>query len=286
MKFGFGRPAQEIALSPLSDRDRSRAKVLVRGVYSQSGSALAGFLLIAVTPLLAEYHGLIPASAAILAVTWLVLQQRVARNYLDTLTAGLGTRRLFSRNANEEAMLDRDGLAKVVEMLADKGTERSQLAREILSIAVRDTAVLTPHLESDSPSVRRALYEELARAPSPASARALREAVLSEDPEDGALEAGLTALAAYGDDAAVDRARPLATGKPEKSKGLARAVWTYLAQVGALGEQPENHRAVLRMTLVRDGVRAAAMYRVAMELDQISGNRHRRGSGRGHAGER
>jgi hypothetical protein len=140
-------------MSPLSDRHRQRAKVLVRGVFSQGGGALAGILLIAAAPWLVRYHTImIPASAMILAALWLLLQHRTARLYLDTLSAALGMRRLATRSVAGDTMLDRDGLAQVIGMLGDENPERAQLGREILATAVPDSAVLL--IEMPRPAVR------------------------------------------------------------------------------------------------------------------------------------
>ncbi|MCG8417400.1 MAG: cyclic nucleotide-binding domain-containing protein [Proteobacteria bacterium] len=270
MKFGLGRPAQELALGPLIDQQKQRAKVLIRGVFGQGGAAVAGLLLIAAASLLAEYPGLLAAAAASLAGLWLILQRRVARLYLATLSATLGMRRLPAHGPHQAAMLDRDGLAEVVAMLGEGDRERARLAREILASAAPDAPVLADHLvASDNPQVRKTLYEQLAQSPGPTSTRSLREAVLNEDPAGGALAAGLTALAACRDPAATKLARTLATGSPEDSDELPRAAWRYLAQVGALGGEPEKLRAVLRTTLAHDGLRAAAMYQTALELGQI-----------------
>ncbi|MEM9493455.1 MAG: hypothetical protein AAGC55_30180, partial [Myxococcota bacterium] len=143
---------------------------------------------------------------------------------------------------------------------------------ELLRSAEPKPIALVGHLSRTGAQVRRALYDHLAESPDPACIPALRAAVLGEGENDDLLAAGLDALAAHGDGAAITVARRLATGQPNKSRGVARAAWAYLAQVGALGDQPDQLRAVLRATLAHDGVRAAAMYTVALRRGDISGD--------------
>src|SRR6266545_847910 len=84
MKFGIARPAQEVALTPLTEVERKRWKVLLRGVYNQAGGAGAGILLIVAAPWLASHSTALPAAAALTALVWLTLQLAASNRYLDT----------------------------------------------------------------------------------------------------------------------------------------------------------------------------------------------------------
>lgn len=296
-KFGIARPAQEVALSPLTHRQKQRAKVLVRGVYSQIGAVAVGLLLVVFTPWLVTIDWLVPTAVLLLAAVWLWLYRQVSGRYVDTLAAALGLGRLSLSGPNQEPMLDADGISRVVEMLGDADPAKARFGSEVLSSAVTDTSALVPHLGIRDRRVRRVLYQQFTRSPSSASIRALREAVLAEESgaDDGSLEAGLTALARHGDDAAVDLARSLVAGNGvagngvagngvagngvagngvvgnrQQNRALTRSAWAYLGQVGALDDDPEEHRRVLRSVLSVDGLRAAAMYEAAIERESLA----------------
>jgi len=289
LKFGLARPAQEVALSPLREAERQRWKVLLRGVFSQGGSAAGGLLLIAATPVLAANEAIATGCAAGLAFVWLILQRRIARRYLDTLGSALGMLRL-SRGERERVRLDRDGLAKVVELIGSEDPELARFGREILSHVAEDTAVLAPHLGHDNAAVRAALYSILTKAPDTTCLPELRAAVAREEPSSVALANGLAALAAHGDRAAAAQARAIAGREPptqlagddldttdaevpadeSRRERLRVAAWAYLAEVGVLDDDQDTHRAVLRALIRVDGVRAARLYRSAMIRERIA----------------
>src|SRR5690606_17269997 len=81
LKFAIARPAQEIAVTPLSSAARQRWKVLLRGGFQQAGSLGAGLLLLALGPVLAANPAAVPGIAAALAAAVLVAQRRVATAY-------------------------------------------------------------------------------------------------------------------------------------------------------------------------------------------------------------
>lgn len=274
LKFGLSRPAQEIALSPLRDAARRRWKVLLRGVFAQGGAVAGGLALIALAPLLARDPAIVPASAAALAAVWLALQLAVARRYLDTLGSALGLLRL-SRSEREDVRLDRDGVSKVVDLVCDERPEIAEFGRQILDTSLEDSVALVPHLGHRDPSVREAIYAQLARRPDRRCLPRLRVAVLAE-PHHGAAPGALAALAAHGDASAVARARELAVGTPpaeamQRGPATAAEAWAYLVQVGALDADPARHAEALAALLPVDGARAASLYRAGVDRGALPG---------------
>ncbi len=265
-KFGLARPAQEVALSPLSAAERQRWKVLLRGVFSQGGSAAGGLILIAAAPLLEVDESIATGVVATLAFAWLVLQRRIARRYLDALGSALGMFRL-SRGEREPVRLDRDGLAQVIDLLGSKDPELARFGREILTHVVDDPSVLAPHLEHRNAAVRGTLYALLSNCPERGCLPALRAAVTRESPTSPALSSGLAALAAHRDQAAVRQAREIANAANAE---LGAAAWAYLAEVGALDDDAGAHREVLERLLRTDGVRAARLYRSALQRERLA----------------
>lgn len=269
LKFGIGRPSEEIAMTPLSERFRQRSKVLMRGVFSQVGSAAAGFGLIAATPLLLDGPELVPVTAAALALVWLLLKRATAQRYLDSLGSALGMRKLSMKSEREDMRLDHDGLAKVIELAGDDDPDVAAFGRQILASSVSDTSVLANHLAQPKRSVRVALYDLLTRYPSLQCAPALRTAVLAER-SGRALQTGLNALAMLGDSAAVSSCNKLVAGSaPDECDDDQRAAWAYLAQVGALDHHEKTLRTALSALLPTNGVRAATLYADALRRERL-----------------
>ncbi len=359
MKFGIARPAQEVALTPLTDVERKRWKVLLRGVYNQGGGAAAGLLLVAVAPWLGHHSILAPVATAITALVWLVLQLAASNRYIDTLGSALGLRRLSLRDDREVMVIDRDGLARVVHLAGASDETAARFGRELLTTYAHDPRLLIRYIGLGPPAQRETLYRLLAQRPHRSCAASLRAAMTSER-EEGPAAACLDALAAHGDATQVARARALAGDAPprvdppeveeaaaeaiaeaaraeseaERPAGAAAqdaptrdldaapaapaadgadggivaaaaspadalstvavpvggepamvspadgdgerasqidlliapsplpaAAWRYLAQVGALDEDPDQLRAVLAETLAHDGARAAELIR-------------------------
>lgn len=265
MKFGVARPAQEVALTPLSEVERKRWKVLLRGVYNQGGGAGAGVLLLLAAPLLADHPMVLPIATAFTALLWLVLQQLASDRYVDTLGSALGLRRLSLRDQREEGgVIDRDGLARIVELTGSSDESVARFGRELLVTFAQDGRLLAPHVGKGPPAQREALYRLLAARPHRSSTAALRAAMDGETAADGAAAACLDALAAHADTSQVERARALVAGRdpddPEQPP-VRWAAWSYLAQVGALDDEPEVVERVVAAALTRDGVRAADLLR-------------------------
>ena len=177
MKFGIARPAQEVALTPLTEVDRKRWKVLLRGVYNQGGGAAAGLVLVGIAPLLSSTSAVLPAATALTALTWLVLQQLVSDRYVDTLGSALGLRKLSLRDQRDDgAYMDRVGMARIVELTAASDENVAQFGRELLVTFAHDGRLLAPHVGKGPPAQREALYRILApgrtrRAPPPCAPR-------------------------------------------------------------------------------------------------------------------
>ncbi len=265
MKFGVARPAQEVALTPLTEVERKRWKVLLRGVYNQGGGAGAGLLLVGIAPLLGAHSTVLPIATAVTALAWLVLQQLASDRYVDTLGSALGLRKLSLRDQREEgAFIDRDGMARIVELTGSNDESVAQFGRELLMTFAQDGRLLAPHVGKGPPSQREALYRILAARPHKSCSAALRAAMAGETAADGAAAACLVALAAYGDISQVERARALVAGhEVDEADGppVRWAAWTYLAQVGALDRESETLERLLATALSRDGRRAADVLR-------------------------
>ncbi len=269
MKFGIARPAQEVALTPLTEVERRRWKVLLRGVYNQAGGAAAGALLIGAAPFLNIHSPAVPIAAAATAMAWLVLQLAASKRYLDTLGSALGLRRLSLRDNREELLIDREGLARVVQLAGSSDETSARFGRELLATYAQDPRLLIPYIGMGPVAQRVTLYRLLASRPHRACAPSLRAAMAGEK-DQGAAAACLDALAAHADASQVARARELAgvlIGASEAGsegevgsddeRSLATAAWRYLAQVGALDGKKDELDAVVADALARDGQRAA-----------------------------
>jgi hypothetical protein len=256
LKFGIARPAQEIAMTPLRESHRRRWKVLLRGVHAQVGSAAAGLALLLLAPLHTRWPGLVAAGAALLAAAWLALSRRVARHYLDRLGAAIGLGQLAAPSARESLTLDRDGVGRLVAVLASGEPALARLAEAALAQMAADPAVLVGHLAHPDPAVRAALYRRLAAGgrPGPWLSR-LRATVAAEA---SCLAAGLRALAAHRDGSQLSRAQELvsATGT---GRELRIAASIYLAGHGALTADPAALRSLLAGSLAVDGQQAAEL---------------------------
>lgn len=213
LKFGIARPAQEVALTPLTDVERKRWKVLLRGVYNQGGGAAAGLLLVVVAPLLGHHSILAPTATALAALVWMVLQFAASNRYIDTLGSALGLRRLSLRDDREVMMIDRDGLARVVHLAGASDETAARFGRELLTTYAQDPRLLIRYIGTGPPGQRESLYRLLALRPHKSCAASLRAAMTNEN-EEGPAAACLDALAAHGDASQVVRARALGGEKP------------------------------------------------------------------------
>lgn len=273
LRFGVARPGQEVTLMPLSLAARKRWRLMLRGVYTQLGAALAGLAMIATGSWLSEHPSVTPAVAGLLASLLLALNRRVVGLYLQSLGNALGTRRLVLRDGQGMSFLDRDGLARLVQMTGSSDPRRARFASELLESSVPDPVALASHLPGQAVQIREVIYRQLARQHSPNALTSLRRSVASEPEQHSALAAGLVALAAHGDTSAVERARTLLGNEPPNTNApVAAAAWIYLAWVGALDDDSQRYEAVLRTAIFRDGITASAVGQAALERASLESN--------------
>lgn len=287
MKFGVARPAQEVALTPLTEVERKRWKVLLRGAYNQGGGAVAGLALIAAAPLFAMHPALVPAATAATAALWLMLQQIGSDRYIDTLGAALGLRRLSLRDQRDAAFIDRDALARLVEMSGSEDELAARFGLELLTTVAQDGRPLAPFVGKGTPAQRSALYRILAARPHRTCAAPLRAAMAMEAnqvtmpqaPAEvfAAAAACLDAIAALGDTSQVARARALVDGTSPLDAAIVAdpvrwSAWSYLARVGAIdsgADATAELQAVVDGALAHDGRRAAEILRAAVSRGTI-----------------
>jgi hypothetical protein len=276
MKFGVARPAQEVALTPLTEVERRRWKVLLRGVYNQAGGAAAGGVLIVAASWFGMHTGAVPVAAALTALVWLILQLAASNRYLDTLGSALGLRRLSLRDDREGLMIDREGLARVVQLAGSTDETSARFGRELLTTYAQDPRLLIPYIGLGPARQRETLYRLLAARPHRACAPSLRAAMVGETDELPAATC-LDALAAHRDASQVALARKAAGDEPpdpgvapDGEHPLRLAAWRYLAQVGALDGQADELHAVVVEALAHAGKRAAELLRAVVARDALS----------------
>lgn len=255
-KFGVARPAQEIALTPLPEIQRKRWKVLLRGFYGQGGVLAAGFLLIALAPLLASYPEAVPLLTLALAATWFLLQRRTAGTYRETLGSALGLRRQLRSESGGPLHLDRDSLGRIIELAGDKDLSVGRLAQELIDDLATNVKLLIPHLGVESERARATVYRVLASRPDRRCGPALRRAVAAESSGSSALADGLRALACHGDGAEKRRAAELAQRASEADRD-GEAARFYLAATGSASH--EELGQLFRRTIERSGREAALL---------------------------
>jgi hypothetical protein len=259
LRNATSRTSQEVSLSVLAPAERERWKLLLRGLVTPLGAALAaGTLVVGGAGL---WSRRIVAAVPVLAFFWVVAVRRAARAFLASLTAPLGMREVALREARRKTV-GLDEIVALLEKAGDPDPRTSELARTLLDRVGFRADELSPHLDHDDARVRAALFAMAARAPHPHAAGDLRAAVAVERDPD-ALAAGLRALAAHGDPSAAERARDMAR-LSRRFEPLARA---YLAELG-LADRDET-LAAIRHALDEDGVWAASIARAALERHTV-----------------
>ncbi len=264
MKFSVARPAQEVAMTPLPEASRRRHKVILRGVLAPVGAAVAGGLLLLLAPWFADSPLLLPVVCGVLAAALWVVSRASASHYLAALGSQLGVRQMA--RTDPETMLDRDTIAKLLELCGSSDRGAAAVADDALTRLVQSTAVLERHIGVGNAATRRAVYELLSERPSRACTDTLRAAIAREPETEGALEAGLLALAAHGDASQIVRARELV----KVAGPLEQAAWVYLSRVGALDGEPAEHLRVLTRLIASDGVHAAAACGAAIDRGALA----------------
>jgi len=204
LRLATSRTSQEIELSAFPPGQRARWKVLLRGAMWPVGAALAALAALAVGPaMISDHPARIAVAASAIAVIWWIAGQITARRFQAALVAPLGIR---GHRAEDLRRIDLATLERWSEAAGAGDPRTAALARAALARVRIDATDLADHLRHDDPAVRAALFEQLARTPSPALRGELRAAVEIED-DDQALAAGLEALALAGDDSALARGR-------------------------------------------------------------------------------
>jgi hypothetical protein len=258
LKFSLSRGSQEVALAPLAPAEQARSKVLLRGGATQVGAAAVALSLIPVPDLALRAPWIVAGAGFVLAGGWVWAIRRAAHAYLVALGATLGVRRLPSSGDRATAAgIDREGLGAIIERIGSGDAQAARFGRAVLARVVTRAAELAPHLGHPRPAVRAALYAELEEREADHTALpALRAAVVAEAETDGsALAAGLGALGAHDDGAAIEIARRHAP----REGPLATAARAYLTELGEA--TAEQAWLACAEQLVEQGHRAARIAR-------------------------
>jgi len=198
------RTAQEVSLSAFPPNPRARWKVLLRGLVWPAAAGVAAFVLFLVGPqTLLSHPSHLAAIGIAVALTFWIVALVAARRFQTALAAPLNIR---TRKIDDPTQIDLATLEKWTQVAGDADPRTAALARAALARAKVDATQLAEHLRHDEADVRAALFDQLARSPSPALRNELRAAVVIED-DDRALALGLKALAIAGDDGALERGR-------------------------------------------------------------------------------
>ncbi|MBA3463255.1 MAG: hypothetical protein H0T46_25080, partial [Deltaproteobacteria bacterium] len=203
LRLATSRTAQEIQLSAFPPGPRARWKVLLRGAMWPLGAAVAALVLLQIGPVAVAHPTTLAAAAVGIAVIWSIAAQIGARRFQTALAAPLGIR---SHRAEDLRTIDLETLERWSQMAGSDDPREAALARGVIARARVKASDLGDHLRHDEPAVRTALFEQLARSPTPELRGELRAAAEIED-DDRALAAAIKALAIAGDDSMLPRGR-------------------------------------------------------------------------------
>ncbi len=203
LRLATSRTSQEIELSAFPPGPRARWKVLLRGAMWPLGAAAAALVLLAIGPAAVAHPTRLAAAAIGVAMIWWIAGQIAARRFQTALAAPLGIR---AHQAEDLRKIDLETLERWSEFAGGDDPRTAALARAAITRARVAASDLADHLRHDEPAVRTALFDQLARSPTPSLRGELRAAVEIED-DDRALAAGLKALALAGDDSLIARGR-------------------------------------------------------------------------------
>ena len=224
LRLATSRTAQEVSLSALPPAPRARWKVLLRGAIGPAGAALAALVLFLVGPrAIAHPTGLAGAAIAI-AIVWAIAAQIAGRRFQAALAAPLGITQV---KLDDPSRIDLATLERWTHAAGDDDARTAAIARAALARARVDATDLADHLRHDEPAVRAALFDQLARRPTPALRGELRAAVQIED-DERALVFGMKALALAGDDGGLERGRSAAVLSREVADAVQSAERTLL----------------------------------------------------------
>jgi CRP-like cAMP-binding protein len=249
LRLATSRTSQEIELSAFPPGPRGRWKVLLRGAMWPAGAALAALVLLAVGPTAVGHPTHLAAVAVGVALLWWIAGQTAARRFQTALAAPLGIR---AHRAEDLRKIDLETLEQWSEVAGSDEPRTAALARAAILRARVDVSNLADHLRHDEASVRTALFDQLARSPTPSLRGELRAAVEIED-DDRALAAGLKALALAGDDSLLERGRSRASLSREVADAVQSAERTLrggdvIAELGLLCERDPDWAVALVRT--------------------------------------
>lgn len=219
-RLATSRTAQEVSLSAFPPTPRGRWKVLLRGAVGPAGSAATALALLAIGPGVFAQPALLAAAGCAIAIAWFVAAQISARRFQTSLAAPLGIQ--AHKRVDDPTRIDLVTLERWTRAAGIDDPRTAAIARAALARARVDATDLAEHLRHDEPAVRIALFDQLARSPSPALRGELRAAVLIED-DDRALAMGLKALAIVGDGGALERGRARAALSREVAQAVRSA---------------------------------------------------------------
>ena len=250
LRSATARTGQEVSLSALPPGPRARWKVLLRGLMTPLGAAIAGLVLVAAGPdvVARPIRFAIALVGAALLLWWSV--RRAARSFVAALAAPLGMKAVALGGRARDG-LDLDELRRLVDAT---GAHDGALARAALARAGGSADEITGHLDHDDAGVRTALYQLAARHPSAAAEADLRGAATIED-DPAARCAALDALAAHGARDAIAELGEAEAVDPD----VARAMRAARAELG-LASAAER-AAVVAELCTRDGAWAARIAR-------------------------
>jgi len=203
LRFATSRTSQELELSALPPAPRGRWKVLLRGAVGPFGIAAAALVLFLIGPGALRSPALLAGIAIGIALLWAIAARIAARRFQAALAAPLAIR---SGTVEDPRKIDLDTLEQWTHAAGVDDARQAALARAALSRASVDATDLADHLRHDEPAVRAAMFDQIARAPTPALRGELRAAIGIED-DDRALALGIKALAIAGDDAGIKRGK-------------------------------------------------------------------------------
>ena len=249
LRAAAARPAQELQLSALPPGPRARWKVLLRGVAWPAGAAVAALVLLAVGPRAVANPAWLAGAAIVIALACLLAARTSARTFQTALAAPLGIR--AARVTDDARRIEVGALERWTEAAGDADPRTAAIARAALDRARVDPSDLADHLRHDSAAVRVAMFDQLARAPTPSLRNELRAAIGIED-DDRALALAIKALALAGDDGGIARGLQRA--------GLAREVDAAVA-TATLALRGGDVLAALPELCGRDAAWAAAIVR-------------------------
>lgn len=273
LRLATSRTSQEIELSAFPPGLRARWKVLLRGAMWPLGAAAAALVLLLAGPVAVQHPSSLALVGMGIALAWWLAGQITARRFQTALAAPLGIR---AHRAEDLRTIDLETLERWAQVAGGDGGRDAAIARAAIDRAQVPISDLADHLRHDEPAVRTALFEQLARSPTPSLRGELRAAVQIED-DDRALAAGLKALALAGDDSLLARGRSRAALSREVADAVRSAEVTLaggevLAELDRLCER-DPHWAVALVRARRGDFSDAALTAALTEASRATERR-------------